>query len=83
MTVTLTRELEDAITEAARGRGLSAEAVVLGALREKFLPVAQAADAGDALGEWEQMMRGAAAQLAEVPGSEHAGLAEFEKARKQ
>ncbi len=81
MTVTLTRELEDAITEAARGRGLSAEAVVLGALREKFLPVAQAADAGDALGEWEQMMQAAAAQIAAVSDGEHAGLAALEQER--
>ncbi len=79
MTLTLTPELERAVEETARKGGLTAEAVVLETLREKFLPAPQSINTGDALDEWEQMMRGAAAQLAEVPGSEHAGLAEFEK----
>ena len=47
-TVTLTPELERAVNEAAQGRGLTAEAVVLETLREKFLPVMQAAGADDA-----------------------------------
>ena len=81
-TVTLTPELEDAITKAARGRGVSAEAVVLETLREKFLPVAQTIDTADALSEWEQMMQTAAAQIAAVSDGEHAGLAALEKAKK-
>ncbi len=78
-TVTLTPELENVIAEMARERGLTAEAVVLETLREKFLPVSQAADAGDALSEWEQMMQAAAAQIAAVSDGEHAGLAALEK----
>ena len=79
MTVTLTPELEQAVVETARKRGVSAEAVVLDTLREKFLPVSQAADTGDALSEWEQMMQDAAAQIAAVSDGEHAGLAALEK----
>ncbi len=82
MTVTLTPELEQAVEEAARGRGLSAETVVLETLREKFLPAAQAMDTGDAMGEWEQMMQEAAAQIAAVSDGEHAGLAALEKERR-
>lgn len=78
-TVTLTPELERAVAEAAQKRGLPAEEVVLETLREKFLPAAQDADADDALGEWEQMMQGAAAQIAAASDGEHAGLATLEK----
>lgn len=79
MTVTLTPELERAVEEAARKRGLPAGTVVLEALREKFLPAAQVADTGDALDEWEQMMQNAAAQIAAASDGEHAGLATLEK----
>ena len=79
MTLTLTPELEQAISDAARGRGLAAEAVVLETLRERFLPASPAADTGDALSEWEQMMQDAAAQIAAVSDGEHAGLAALEK----
>lgn len=82
MTVKLTPELERAVEAAAGERGLTAEAVVLETLREKFLPVLPAVDAGDALGEWEQMMQAAAAQIAAVSDGEHAGLAAFEKERR-
>lgn len=78
-TVTLTPELEQAVGAAARERGLAAEAVVLDALREKFLPVAPSVEAEDALGEWEQMMQAAAAQIAAVSDGEQAGLAALEK----
>lgn len=81
MTVTLTPELEQAIMRAARGRGLSAEAVVLETLQEKFLPVPQSMAAEDALGEWEQMMQAAATQIAAVSDGEQAGLAALEKER--
>ncbi len=79
MTVTLTLELEHAVAETARERGVSAEAVVLDALREKFLPVSPSVEAEDALDEWEQMMQAAAAQIAAVSDGEHAGLAALEK----
>jgi len=79
--VTLTPELEHAVEAAARERGLTAGAVVLDALREKFLPAVQATDTGDALDEWEQMMQSAAAQIAAVSDGEHAGLAALEKER--
>ncbi len=81
MTITLTSELEQAIAKAAQKRGLSAEAVALETLRDKFLPVSQAAGIGDALSEWEQMMQDAAAQIAVVSDGEHAGLAALEKER--
>ena len=80
-TVTLTPEMERAVAETARERGLTAEAVVLETLREKFLPVPQVADAGNALSEWEQMMQAAAAQIAAVSDGEQAGLAALEKER--
>jgi len=81
-TVTLTLELEHAVAETAREHGLSMEEVVLETLREKFLPVAQAVDTGDALGEWEQRMQAAAAQIAAVSDGEHAGLAALEQGQK-
>lgn len=68
--------------EAAQKRGLLAGTVVLETLREKFLPAAQVADTGDALDKWEQMMQGAAAQIAAVSDGEHAGLAALEKERR-
>ena len=82
MTVTLTQDLEDAIAEAAQKRSLTAEAVILETLREKFLSTAQSLDTEDALGEWEQMMQTAAAQIAAISDGEHAGLAALEKAEK-
>ena len=79
MTVTLTPELEDAVEDAARERGLTAEAIVLDVLRKQFLPAAQSVAAADALDEWEQMMLDAAAQIAAAQDGEHAGLAALEK----
>ncbi len=80
-TVTLTPEMEQAVEEAARERGLTAEAVVLETLRERFLPVVESVAAEDTLDEWEQMMQDAAAQIAAVSDGEHAGLAALEKER--
>ena len=82
MTLTLTLELEQAISEAARERGVMAEAVVLETLREKFLPIMPSVDVADALSEWEQMMQDAAAQIAAVSDGEHAGLAALEQERR-
>lgn len=79
ITVTLTLDLGRVVAKTAQKRGLTAEAVVLDALREKFLPMSQAEDTGDALSEWEQMMQTAAAQIAAVSDGEHAGLAALEK----
>ena len=81
MTLTLTPELEQAVEEAARERGLTVKAVVLETLREKFLPVTPSFAADDALSEWEQMMQDAAAQIAAVSDGEQAGLAALEKER--
>lgn len=80
-TVILPPELEDAVEEAARGRGLTVEAIVLDVLRKQFLPAAQTVEAEDALSEWEQMMQAAAAQIAAVSDGEQAGLAALEKER--
>ncbi len=82
MTITLTSELERAVAEAAQKRSSTAEAVVLETLREKFLPMPEAAGAGDALSEWEQRMQSAAAQIAAGSDGEHAGLAAIEKERR-
>ena len=79
MTITLTPELEQAVAEDARKRGIAPEDAAMNALRERFLPVSPAADTGDALSEWEQMMRDAAAQIAAVSDGEHAGLAALDK----
>ena len=79
--VILPPELEDAVEEAARDRGLTVEAVVLDVLRKQFLPAAQTAESEDALSEWEQMMQAAAAQIAAVSDGEQAGLAALEKER--
>ncbi len=82
MTVTLTADLEQAVAEDARKRGIAPEDAALNALREKFLPVLPSVDAGDALSEWEQMMQDAAAQIAAVSDGEHAGLAALEKEKR-
>ena len=83
MTITLTPELEQAVAEDARQRGIAPEDAALTALHERFLPVSPvAADTGDALSEWEQMMQDAAAQIAAVSDGEHAGLAALEKEKR-
>lgn len=69
MTITLTPELEAAIGDTARGRGLTAEEVALGALREKFLPASFPED-GDHLSEWEQQISVAALQVEAVTAEE-------------
>ncbi len=66
MTITLTPELEAAIGEAARERGLTAEEVVLETLRGKFLPAPAVLGDGDHLSEWEQQISAAALQVEAV-----------------
>lgn len=55
-TITLPPELEEAVAQQARLRGVSPEALVLDALREKFLPVPPTEKGGDSLGEWERLL---------------------------
>jgi hypothetical protein len=50
MVITLTPELEAALTEQARQRGVTPESLALDALRERFLP----ADALQPRDEWER-----------------------------
>lgn len=58
-TITLPPDLEEAITAQARLRGVTPEAAVLDALRERFLPKGPTEDAGDSLGEWERLVSAA------------------------
>jgi hypothetical protein len=55
-TIALPPELEKVLTEQARLRGVSPEALALDALRERFLPKGPAEDVGDSLGEWERLL---------------------------
>lgn len=57
MGITLDPELEAAVNEAARRQGVSPEAVVLNALRQRFLGKAPADEPRD---EWERRLRDAA-----------------------
>jgi len=55
-TITLPPELEEAVAAQARLRGVTSEAAVLDALRERFLPKGPAEDVGDSLSEWERLL---------------------------
>lgn len=50
MVITLDPELETALNEAARQRGLAPEALAIGTLRERFLGLAESLNPRD---EWE------------------------------
>jgi hypothetical protein len=63
MTITLTPELQQAIGEDARKRGVTAEEVALTALRERFLPEMPFGGTEDNLSEWELEISAAAAQV--------------------
>ena len=73
MTVTLTEELEQAVAEDARKRGITAEEAALTALRERFLPEMPFGGTEDNLSEWELEISAAALQV-------DAALAEQRKA---
>lgn len=57
MVITLTPELEAVLTDAARGKGTSPEALALGALRERFMPKDASLEPRD---EWERRLLAAA-----------------------
>jgi hypothetical protein len=57
MVITLTPQLEAALTEQARRLGVTPESLALDALRERFLPKAPAVEPRD---EWERKLFGAA-----------------------
>ena len=57
--ITLPPDLEQAVAAQARLRGITPEAAVLDALRERFLPKGLAEDAGDSLAEWERLVSAA------------------------
>ena len=57
MVITLTPPLEAALSEQARRRGVAPEALVLEALRERFLPAPSPNEPRD---EWERRLFGAA-----------------------
>jgi hypothetical protein len=57
MVIKLTPKLEAALNEEARRRGVAPEDLVLGALRERFLPAVPPVEPMD---EWEQRLFGAA-----------------------
>ena len=67
MTVTLTPELEWAIGEDARKRGITAEAAALTALRERFLPEVLFGHTEDTLDEWELEISAAAVAVGLAP----------------
>lgn len=69
MTVTLTADLEQAIGEDARRRGITAEAAALTALRERFLPELPFGGTEDTLSEWELEISAAAVQVEAVAAS--------------
>ena len=62
-TVTLTPDLEQAVTQQARLRGITPEAAVLEALRDRFLPPEAADDSLDSLSEWERLVSAADDQI--------------------
>jgi hypothetical protein len=57
MVITLSPELEAALSEQARRRGVPPEALALAALREYFLATARSDESRD---EWERRLSGAA-----------------------
>jgi len=57
MSINLTPELEAAISEEARRRGVAPEVLALDALRDRFLPKAPLVEPRD---EWERKLFGAA-----------------------
>jgi hypothetical protein len=57
MVVTLPPQLEAALSEQARRRGMAPEALALDALRERFLPASDPLEPRD---EWERRLLGAA-----------------------
>jgi len=57
--ITLTPDLEQAVTQQARLRGITPEAAVLEALRDRFLPAKTADDSLDSLSEWERLVSAA------------------------
>ncbi len=67
MTVTLTPELEQAVAQDARKRGVAPEDAALTALRERFLPEMPFGGAVDNLSEWELEISAAAAAVGLAP----------------
>jgi hypothetical protein len=57
MVIEITPQLEAALNEKARQRGISPQVLVVEALRERFLPNAPAVEPQD---EWERRLFGAA-----------------------
>jgi hypothetical protein len=57
MVITLSSELEAALTEVARRQGVAPEALALNTLRERFLPPAAPVQPQD---EWERRLLGLA-----------------------
>jgi hypothetical protein len=57
MVIHVTAELETAIVEQARRRGVTPEALALDALRDRFIPKAPSVEPRD---EWERNLFGAA-----------------------
>ena len=57
MVITLSPELEAALNEQARQRGVPPEALAVEVLRERFLATARSDESRD---EWERRLRGAA-----------------------
>jgi hypothetical protein len=57
MVITIGSELETALNETARNRGISPETLALNALRERFLTSTRASEPRD---DWERRLREAA-----------------------
>ena len=67
MTVTLTADLEQAIGEDARKRGITLEEAALSALRKRFLPEMPFGGTEDNLSEWELEISAAAVAVGLAP----------------
>ncbi|MGI4791792.1 MAG: hypothetical protein ACRYFS_23465 [Janthinobacterium lividum] len=65
-TITLTPDLEEAISAQARKQATTPEQVVLEILREKFLPLLEQINETDTLSDWERQMQDAAIAVEEA-----------------
>ena len=59
MTITIPKQLEIAVGEQAKRRGVAPEALALEAIRERFMPSAPSEDEHEA---WMKKLRGAASE---------------------
>lgn len=61
--ITLPSDIEQAVTQQVRLRGITPEAAVLDALRDRFLPAGPLGNAPASLDEWERLVSAADDQI--------------------